>query len=161
VTLYTALKNYVPTGMTWTIPNIVDVLEVETGTLIGTAAPGGGGSVVSSGGAVDYKPGVGIRMRWATGGIVGGRRVTGTTFLVPSTSQEIPNGVVQGTTVSTIGAAMNAYIANAGFVPGVWSKPVEADPTHVPPIDHRDGAISEILSGSVSPQITWLRSRRV
>jgi hypothetical protein len=160
VTLYTALKNFVPTGMTWTIPGIVDTIEVETGNLIGTAAPGGGGTVVSSGGAVDYKPGVGIRMRWGTGGIVGGRRVTGTTFLVPSTSQEIPNGVVQGTTIGTIQTAMAAYIANASFVPGVWSKPVEADSTVTPPILHRDGAISEILTGTVSPNITWLRSRR-
>jgi hypothetical protein len=160
VTLFNALKNYVPTGITWTIPGTVDTLEVEDGDLIGSSSPGGGGTVASAGGAVDYKPGVGARLRWGTSGIVGGRRVTGTTFLVPLTSQEYPNGVVQSSTRTAIETAMAAYIANAGFVPVIYSKEVLEDLTKTPPVLHRDGRVSEIVSGSVSVGETWLRSRR-
>lgn len=161
VTLFTALKNYVPTGVTWTIPSVADQVTVENGELSGTATWTGGGTVLSSGGAVDYKPGVGARLRWSTGGIVGGRHVVGTTFLVPLTSQEYPNGVVQAGTRSAIETAMAAYIADANFVPVVYSKEVLADPTHTPPIAHRDGQINAITSGTVATGETWLRSRRI
>lgn len=160
VTLFNALKNYVPTGITWTIPGDADLLTVEDGELTGSQTFGGGGSIASSGGAVDYKPGVGARLRWGTSGVVGGRKVTGTTFLVPLTSQEYPNGSVQSGTRTAIATAMAAYIADASFVPVVWSKPVEADPEHDPPILQRDGVISPITSGVVPVGETWLRSRR-
>jgi hypothetical protein len=99
-------------------------------------------------------------MRWTTPGVVGGRRVTGTTFLVPMTSQETPNGVIQGTTVASIQSAMAAYIAVSSFTPVVYSREVLADPTATPPVAQRDGTSSVIVGGVVPPQITWLRSRR-
>lgn len=150
VTLFTALRPFVPTGVTWTIPGVADVLEETTGVLVTSNTPGGGGTVNSNGGAVDFKPGVGLRMRWLTAGVVAGRRVNGTTFLAPTTSQEIPNGIVQSTTVTTIQNAMAAYIADAGFVAGVWSRPT---PT-------RSGSTHAITSQQVPNTLSWLRTRR-
>lgn len=160
VTLYTALKNYVPTGVTWTIPNTVDILDEATGELTGSNTPGGGGSVLSSGGAVDYKPGVGGRLRWGTDGIVGGRRVVGTTFLVPMTSQETPNGVIQGTTVNNINTAMGVYQSTAGISPAVYSRPRAASTVGGVVVPARAGSIHPITSHSVPVGISWLRSRR-
>lgn len=160
VTLFTAVKNYVPTGVTWTIPNVVDILEATTGELQSSNTPGGGGTVLSSGGAVDYKPGVGGRMRWGTDGVVGGRRVTGTTFLVPMTSQETPNGVIQGLTVSNITTAMNTYWGSASFDPAVYSRHIPAHTVNGVVVPERLGSIHQITSANVPSAITWLRSRR-
>lgn len=160
VTLYTSLKNYVPTGVSWTIPNTVDLLDEATGELTGSNTPGGGGTVLSSGGAVDYKPGVGGRLRWGTDGIVGGRRVVGTTFLVPMTSQETPNGVIQGGTVAAINTAMGVYQATSGITPAVYSRPRPAGVRNGVPVAARSGSIHDITSHSVPVGITWLRSRR-
>jgi hypothetical protein len=160
VTLYTAMKNYVPTGVTWTIPNVVDILESTTGELSSANTPGGGGSVLSSGGAVDYKPGVGGRLRWGTSGVVGGRRVTGTTFLVPMTSQETPNGVIQGTTVANLQTAMAAYYGSTTFNPVVYSRHLPARVVGGVSYPERMGSVHDITSASVPSAITWLRSRR-
>jgi hypothetical protein len=150
VTLFTALKNFVPTGVTWTIPGTVDLIDDATGALVGANTPGGGGQVLSSGGAVDYKPGVGGRIRWTTNAVVAGRKVTGTTFIVPMTSQETPNGVIQGTTVNSITTAANAYRSTAGIQPGVWSRPASGRP----------GSTAIIAGVAVPSGITWLRTRR-
>jgi hypothetical protein len=150
VTLFTALRNFVPNGVTWTIPGTVDLIEVTNGVLMGANSPGGGGAVASNGGAVDFKPGVGIRMRWLTAGVVAGRRVNGTTFLVPSTSQEIPNGVVQSTTVTSIQNAMNTYLGGAYDDPSVYSRPAPS----------RLGSIHPIQTALVPQSLTWVRTRR-
>lgn len=160
VTFFNAVKNYVPTGVTWTVPGTTDLIETTTGQLTGVTTPGGGGTVLSSGGAVDYKPGVGGRVRWTSGGIVGGRKVTGTTFLVPMTSQETPNGVLQALTVTNITAAANAYIANAAFEAGVYSRPRPAGVRNGVPYAARAGSVYPILGSNVPTGITWLRSRR-
>lgn len=160
VTLFTALKNYVPTGVTWTVPGTIDILDEATGELTGSQSLTGGGNVLSSGGAVDYKPGVGGRIRWVTSGVRDGRRVVGTTFLVPMTSQETPNGQIQGLTVGNIATAANAYRSTAGIVPAVYSRPRVAQPSHVPPISARVGASFAMTGVSVPTGITWLRSRR-
>lgn len=150
VTLFTAIRNYVPTGVTWTVPGIADILNVETGVLTGSNSPGGGGTVTSAGGAVDFKPGVGGRIRWGTGGIVAGRKVIGTTFLVPLTSQEYPNGTIQAGTVTAITNAATTYGNSAGFNPAIYSKPTSL----------RAGTIHDITSAAVPSGETWLRSRR-
>lgn len=150
VTFFTALRSFVPTGITWTVPGVADIIEDTTGVLVTANSPGGGGTVTSNGGAVDFKPGVGLRMRWLTGGVVAGRRVTGTTFLCPTTSQEIPNGVVQASTVTAVNNAMVAYIGAAGLDPAVWSRPAPG----------RSGSTHVITASSVPSTLTWLRSRR-
>lgn len=160
VALFTALKNYVPTGVTWTIPNDAEILDVQSGDLINANSPGGGGTVLSSGGAVDYKPGVGARIRWGTTGIVGGRRVKGTTFIVPTTSQEIPSGVLQGSSVTAITAAATAYMNTSGIDPCVYSRHRPQKTVNGVVIPERDGSTHLITSVSVPSAITWLRTRR-
>lgn len=157
VTLFTALKNYVPTGVSWVIPNDLDIINAESGELTGATTLTGGGTVLSSGGAVDYKPGVGGRIVWSTAGFTRGRRVRGTTFLVPMTSQEIPNGQVQTGTRANIVTACNAFMATGGFVPAVYTKPKPA-PGGIGPAT--PGKRELITGASVPPGMTWLRSRR-
>jgi hypothetical protein len=157
-TLFANIKGVVPTGITFDIPSVVDELDLDTGELLGAYTLGGGGTQTSSGGAVDYKPGVGLRIRWGTNGVVGGRRVSGTTFVCPIISSAVPNGVVDSSQRSVIASAGAAYIAAAGFTPMVYSPKVENNPD--PKGKNRPGAQTEITSCSVPVQMTWLRSRR-
>jgi hypothetical protein len=158
VALFTAIRPYLPSGISFDVPNTVDIVDEAENRLVGQYTVGGGGTVNSSGGVADYKPGVGLRMRWATSGVVGGRKVTGTTFICPTLSSEILNGVTAPLTRTAIQTAMATYIAVSTFVPIVYSPPVKNVPD--PKGRNRPGASSEIVSGSVSPQMTWLRSRR-
>ena len=150
VTYFNAMKGFFPAGITWVVPGVVDIIDVATGELTGANAPGGGGTIGSSGGAVDFKPGVGARVRWATSGIVAGRKVTGTTFWVPVASAEIPNGVPSVSLSSTGTSSANTYKSTAGIVPAIYSRPTPS----------RAGSIHPITSASISTTLTWLRSRR-
>lgn len=158
VALFTALRPYLPSGVFWDVPATADIVDEATGRLTGQYAIPAGGQVGANGGSSDYKPGVGFRMRWGTTGVVGGRKVNGTTFVCPVLSAEIPNGQLQALTRTAVTAAMQTYIAAAGFVPVVYSPPVKNDPD--PHARNRPGASSEIVSGTVATGMTWLRSRR-
>jgi len=159
VTLFGVIQSHVPNGVTWSISSVGDVIRVEDGELTGTVAIGGGGVVNSSGGSSDYKPGVGIRLLWTTGGIVGGRRVHGTTFVCPTLSAEIPNGALLGTTATALNAGMNAYVGNPAFEAVIYSRPKAVKPPAIGP--DRPGATSVIVSGVAMNAMSWLRSRRV
>lgn len=160
MTLFTALKNNVPPGITWTIPGDADILDMATGVLKTTNSPGGGGTIVSNGSPADYKPGVGARIRWNTTGVVGGRRVKGTTFVVPLYASEIPNGVLNPLTASSWTTAANAYKNTTGIVPAIYSRPRPA--RTVKGVSHpaRDGSIANITSVAVPSTLSWLRTRR-
>jgi hypothetical protein len=158
VALFTAVKPHVPAGITWEIPSTADILDEGTGKLTGTFAIGAAGTVTSNTVANEVKPGVGCRIRWHTAGVVGGRRVTGTTFIVPIQATLYPNGLVSSSVTTSLNAACAAYIAVAGFTPVVYSPLVNNVPD--PKGRNRPGASSEILSGDVASQMTWLRSRR-
>jgi hypothetical protein len=86
--------------------------------------------------------------------------VQGTTFVVPCTSQEIPNGVLQATTVNTLMTAANAYKNTAGIVPAVYSRPRPAHTGKHGPVPARNGAAVAISSVTIPTAITWLRTRR-
>lgn len=158
VTLFTAIRPYVPTGVSWDISGVGDVINVETGELTGTAVPGGGGTVNASGGVADSKPGCGMRILWATGGVVGGRRVHGTTFICPLLSTEYPNGILAGLTQTAISNAANAYVSAAAFEAVIYSRPKPVTPPAIGPA--RPGAVSTVISGVAMSKMTWLRTRR-
>jgi len=158
VTLFNAIAPVVPVGITFDVPSTVDEIDVADATLVGAVTLGGGAAVASAGGVGDYKPGVGLRIRWGTSSVVGGRRVTGTTFVCPVVGSWIPNGVVDAGKRTSIAAAGAAYIAAAGFMPLVYSPRVFNAPD--PNGRNRGGVGSEITSCTVPAGMTWLRSRR-
>lgn len=155
VNFFTAIKNYFPAGITWTIPNAGDIIDEATGELTSVWAASGGGTVLSNGGAADYMPGVGSRVVWATLGITRGRRARGSTFLCPMTEQEITAGVVAPTTRTAIETAANTLVTNAAGL-AIWSPPKQATATK----PATDGASYAIQSATVPAAMSWLRSRR-
>lgn len=158
--LFNALKGFVPPGVTWTIPGTVDILDEATGEITGVNTPGGGGTVASSAPAGDYKPGVGARIRWQTSGIVGGRKVQGTTFLVPVMSAEIPNGTLSASLASTGVSAPATYRQTAGITPAIYSRPRPAHVKNGVTIPARAGSCWPIVGNTMPNSLTWLRTRR-
>lgn len=147
---FTAIRNVFPQGITWTIPSGGDLLNEATGELGGVWSETGGGSE-TSGSTNNHAQGVGCRVAWRTAAIRGGRRVRGSTFLVPLvvTGYDTQGTIAAGTITAIESAANTLLTATSGGF-GVWSRP---RPGLV-------GALVPITSCAVPDQVSWLRSRR-
>jgi len=157
---YEAVKSGFPTSVTITVPNGGDVIDASTGVLTGTWTDGTAPAPVVGTGVGTYAAGVGAQVRWRTLGVVAGRRVVGSTFLVPQVGPIFDSdGTITPATRTVIQNAANAYVTAAPW--GViWSRPYAGDttPGHVRPA--RAGS-SHILSGATVPdRPSWLVSRR-
>lgn len=150
VTFFTAIAGMVAPGVTWTIPGTGDVLEDSTGALTGSWTAAGGGSVVSSGTGV-FAQGVGVRAVWQTANVHKGRRVKGTTFIVPlSAAQYQADGTIVNATLTNLLAAQNALIAATTPDFRIWSRP-----------DANGAFALSSVTGALAPDtVSTLRSRR-
>lgn len=147
---FQAVRSYVPTGVTWTIPQGGDSIDETTGDLIG--AWGGGGSLqVSSNGAGDYAAGVGLRHTLQTASVVSGRRVRGSFFLVPLVvSAYGSDGSLDNTSLTEVDAAAQALYTALDTEWVVWSRPNQS----------RAGSAAEVTGVTTPDKVSWLRSRR-
>lgn len=147
---FNAIKALVPGGVTWTVPSSGDLIDDATGELHGTWSISGGGAVASTG-ISTYASGVGARVVWVTGAIRGGRRVRGSTFIVPlTTAQYDADGTIQSTAAATIKSAADAYLTSVGVNALVWSRPRTG----------LAGSGVPIASTLVPDKVSWLRGRR-
>lgn len=100
-----------------------------------------------------YAKGVGIRTVWNTLGIRNGRRVRGSTFLVPIGSANYDSaGSIASAVLTMVQSAADALEASDSGSMRIWSRPSDSSST--------DGASHAITSASVPDAVTWLRSRR-
>lgn len=89
---------------------------------------------------------------WLTSGVRGGRRVVGSTFLVPCGKGALSsNGQPDGTTQSTIQTAAAALVTTSAGHMRVWGRPHKGA---------SDGVSSVVTAALASGQLSWLRSRR-
>lgn len=150
VTFFDAIKAFFPPGTTWTIPNNGDVINELDGTLVGSWSSGAGG-VVNSTGTGAFAAGVGARVVWRTSGIVAGRRVRGSTFLVPLVASAYDTtGTITVANLTSMRAAAAALLGASGSPLMVWSRPAPG----------RNGTKTEVQSSDVPDKVSWLRSRR-
>lgn len=147
---FTAIQAYFNTATIWTIPNSGDVLDVATGALTGTWVSTGGGSVTGSTTGA-YVQGAGSRVVWATGGIVAGRRVKGSTFLTSVMSINFTSsGAPTSAMATAVNAAAGTLLTSTSPYLGIYSRPQGIRP----------GAFSPVVAGSMPLSASWLRSRR-
>ena len=152
VTFFTAIRGLFPTGLSWTIPNVGDVIESTNGELTGTHIFTGGGTVSGNGGSAAYAAGVGLRVRWLTGAVVGGRRVVGTTFLTHWLSSNYDQqGSIDDTDRTTVQTAASAFVAS-GSPWGVWHRPTTPGGS--------DGSFHAMNAATVPDKVSWLRTRK-
>jgi len=142
---------YLPIGVTVTVPSTGDLIDVATGELTGTWSEAASGPGVGAGFGA-YPAGVGARAVWDTSGIVGGRRVRGSTFFCPLVNSCFgTDGTLDPTFLTNFGGFVDTLWNSLTYDMGIWSRPVPG----------RAGAFSTVVGASVPDKVSWLRSRRV
>jgi hypothetical protein len=145
-----AFAPLLPSGVSIRVPNGGDVIDPSTGTLTGAWTDGSPPALVNGVGGGVFARGVGMQVRWRTTGITAGRRVVGSTFIVPIISAAYDSdGTLSAANVTVGTNAANAYVAAAPFAV-IWSRPTDA----------RAGATSLINGGFTPDRVSWLRTRR-
>jgi hypothetical protein len=147
---FNAIKAFFPSGVSWNVPSSGDVVDEVTGLITGAWTAGTAASIVGTG-AGAYAAGTGVYVRWQTGGIVGGRRVKGRTFLCPLiVSAYQTDGTILDASLATMNTAVNT-LAAAGKL-NIWHRPTAKGAN--------DGSTHLVTAGSGPDHVTSLRSRR-
>lgn len=151
----TPLTQALPVGVVVTVPNEGDTIDDRTGSLVGTWATTGGGSVTGAGGQ-KAAAGVGACIGWTTGGIVvgaggKGRKLRGRTFIVPlHTDCYESNGTLLNGIRDTLDS-MAAGLQSAGPL-AVWHRPTTKGGS--------DGNSYGVIQHKVRDKVAFLSSRR-
>lgn len=149
---FDAIKNQIPGGVSWSIPNGGDVLDDATGTVTSSWVAGTSSTVASVVSAT-WVQGVGARVVWSTPGIVAGRRVKGSTFIVPILTEKFTSGgAIDDSMRAQFDLAAEDLIdaVTGTFNMVVWSRPTVGRP----------GSSHVIDGANVPDKVSWLRSRR-
>lgn len=156
-TFWNSIAGLLPNELTLTVSPQIDQYDTLTGDLEFTMVVATPPLPVLGTSAAIYAGGAGAKVTWETGVIANGRRVRGSTFIVPIGSNAYTTtGTITGaaqTTInnaaSTLRTALEPRLTNLG----VWSRPKTVPvPT--------SGAFNEVTSGLASSKTAILRSRR-
>lgn len=149
---FQAMNGSLPDTLTLTWQGSGDTIDDATGTINGTwshTAP----DPVNGGNTGDWAAGVGMRVNWLTNGIVRGRRVRGTTFVLPlATSYYNTAGGIDAATVSAVFGLAEDLIETTDANLVIWSRPSTSGGS--------DGDSHAVVAPFVPSTVTWLRSRR-
>lgn len=142
-----------PQGTTIIPPAVGELIDVDTGEVSGTWSQPTPPAPVNGVDLIDYAQGVGCRVALLTGGITRGRRVRGSTFIVPIGSGFFnTGGNVDSTVVISLQTAANTLIAADSASMRIYSRPQVGAST---------GGVSHPVTGAFADgRATWLRSRR-
>jgi hypothetical protein len=159
-TFFNSLVAYLPSGLQITVQGTGDVIDDVTGTLVGgysVTAP----AVVTGTGSGNFAGQAGAVVLWTTDTVLDGRRPMGKTYLVPLTNNAFDSGgALIAAAITAISNAATTLVGTAGLDLAIWHRPVEADPTAVPPIEARAGG-SVFITGARVPDLSaTMRSRR-
>lgn len=150
---FEAIKANIPSNVTITVPNEGDIINDTNGELAGSWSEPSGGGITTGTFAGDYPQGVGIRVVWNTAGIYRGRRVKGSTFIVPIGGALFgTSGQLDPATQAIIQTAADTYAAS-GSNPVIYSRFSDVG-------THTDGENNAVTSATVPSLVSWLRSRR-
>jgi hypothetical protein len=156
-TFWDALKGYLPDEVRLLVLPSIDVYDRVTGDLVDTYTAGTAPATVAGSSAGTYAGGAGMKITWNTGQIRNGRRVRGSTFIVPAASiVYTANGTIGGTIMTNVGTAASNLISqlNAGGTPlAIYSRPVNGD-------NARAGFATEVIAGACGSKTAVLRGRR-
>lgn len=142
-----------PQGMSYSVETTGDQIEAETGHLTGSWSDSASFTGTSSVPAAPYAAGVGARVRWSTGTVVGGRRLFGWTFIVPlQTGMYGNDGTLDSSYMGSLQTWASTMAATGLF--RVWKRPYGTPAAPAP------GFAGTITGAQVKDQVAVLRSRR-
>ena len=137
------------------VDSVVEDVDPATGTVLNELTTTPGAALAGTTGGA-YAAGVGGRIRWRTDNFVRGRRVVGTTFVVPLRSALYEdNGTLTSTAITQIANASATFLAASAISdtpPCIWSRPSA--------VGASDGEVGAITARVVPDQVSWLTSRR-
>jgi hypothetical protein len=150
--MYDGLKAIFPDDVAFVFPGDGDLISDATGGIAGAWSVTAPSPVVGTASGV-YAAGVGARLVWATAGVTRGRRVRGTTFLVPIAGAQYKNdgGLADGNTTAWAAVADDLFAADSGSM-RIWSRPSTGGGS--------DGTSHAVTGVTVPNKVSWLRSRR-
>jgi hypothetical protein len=149
---FDGIKGAVPDGVQWSIPSSGDLLVAETGELTGAWSDPGTGGVVSSSGGAPFVNGTGARVVWNTAGVFGGRRVRGSTFIVPLVTGAFEGaGNLNSGNIALLQTKADALIADLDNM-AIWSRPNN--------LASDNGEANQVTSATIPDKVSWLRGRR-
>lgn len=159
-TFWNALVANLPDEIRIQVSPVVDTYDRETGELFSSHTAGSVPGVVAGTATTGYAGGAGVKVTWNTSQIRNGRRVRGSTFIVPiSGGIWTANGTI-GTTAATqfnnAATTLISQLAAGGTPLAVWSRPHDATETK----PARAGFATEVVSGTVGMKSAILRGRR-
>lgn len=151
-TFVVAICPFQPLGTVYSFESGGDTIEDSTGEINGSwsmTAP----ATVNTGVNAAYAGGVGTRVVWATAGITRGRRVRGSTYIVPLlSSQYDTNGAIADASLGTMLTAAGVLRAADGGSMRIYTRPSGPGAT--------DGKSQAVTGATVPDKVSWLRSRR-
>lgn len=144
---------HLATGVVITFEAAGDTIDEATGEINGSWSMTVPNNVVASGSA-NWAAGVGARVVWATAGITRGRRVKGSTYLVPigANLYDGTGSISAGALTDMQSAANTLRAADSGSM-RIYTRPNAALGS--------SGAAHAVTGSTVPDAVTWLRSRRV
>lgn len=152
-TFINAIKGLFPSvvSFSWDTGDVTidDGSGAVNGFYAGITAPA---AITGTAGAVTYAAPAGVRVRWLTNDLRNHRRVSGSSYLVPSAPGAFAlDGTLDSSNLATILAAAQNLVADAtpDFV--VWSRPTNTPPTN--------GGHSVVTDCRVPDKVTIRRSR--
>lgn len=149
VNFWTTCRTAFPSSVAITVPTGGEVIDDATGTLTGVWT-GGPGTTVAGNNSGAFAAGCGARIVWETGGITNGRRVRGSTYLIPIASVGYDtSGTIDSTYITAFENAGQALLDASGPDIVVWSRG-----------NGTNGHSSTILTRRVPDRVSTLRSRR-
>lgn len=149
-TFFDSIKGFLPSNTTLTFQAVVEVLDVDTGALQSTLVIPHSLAPIQGGGAGGFAAGVGLRVVWYTSGVFHGRKVRGSTFIVPITSAFYDDrGQISPANVGTLQTAAGTLVSNSALA--IYSRPRKGQV---------GGRVSNVIAASAPQSVSWLRSRR-
>lgn len=156
-TFWNSLAAYLPDEVRIQVNPVVDTYERENGELFSSHTAATPPAVVAGTSTSGYAGGAGCKVTWNTSQIRNGRRVRGSTFIVPlSATAFTAVGTIGGTqsgAINTAAATLLSQLSAGGTPLAVWSRP-RTTPTL------RVGFCTEVVAGNCSTKTAILRGRR-
>lgn len=163
-TMLNAGGHNLPTDVTWAIDPIVETFDGVLGTILGELPTAGAVAPGVGGGTSSYANGVGLIIKWKTGGTFNGRRIQGRTFIVPLDGYCFnTEGSILPEVVGEWQGYANTYIGAMGPLnvdPLVWGRPQDVKATARRPAHHNVGHWATISTAIVASKPAILGRRR-
>jgi hypothetical protein len=157
-TFFNAFKDDLPQGTVVTIPQAGDQIDVGTGKIVGSWSGTGGGTALSVPAASAFSGSSGAMVRWQTGSVINGHRLSGRTYVVPIRGSDYDtNGSLSSAFTTTLQNAANALLGTLGANFLVYHRPQNTTPSN----PGSPGSVAAVTSALVPDLAVVMRSRRI